>query len=104
MNESHIYRFETSINEDTQLNLYSLLVAIFAVGGMLGGLLAGWWADFFGRCVIIHVERIKHIRRSQEIVTQIAENIHVDRMKHTRGAQKTYMFRCMIMHIGRINY
>lgn len=82
MNESHIYRYETSINEDTQLNLYSLLVAIFAVGGMLGGLLAGWWADFFGRCVIIHVERIKHIRRSQEMDTQIAENIHVDRMKH----------------------
>lgn len=49
MNESHTYRYDTPIDENTQLNLYSLLVAIFAVGGMLGGLMAGWWADFFGR-------------------------------------------------------
>lgn len=52
MNESHTYRYDTPIDENTQLNLYSLLVAIFAVGGMLGGLMAGWWADFFGRCVL----------------------------------------------------
>ncbi|XP_048750699.2 glucose transporter type 1-like [Ostrea edulis] len=49
MNASHAYRFNTPMDGDTQLNLYSLLVAIFAVGGMLGGLMAGWWADFFGR-------------------------------------------------------
>ena len=113
MNESHIYRYETSINEDTQLNLYSLLVAIFAVGGMLGGLLAGWWADFFGRCVIIHVERIKHIRRPQEIVTQIAEIIHVlycivyyrrSHETYTRRSHETYMYSCMLMHIEGINY
>lgn len=52
MNESHTYRYDTPIDENTQLNLYSLLVAIFAVGGMLGGLMAGWWADFFGRYVL----------------------------------------------------
>lgn len=52
MNESYTYRYDRPIDENTQLNLYSLLVAIFAVGGMLGGLMAGWWADFFGRFVL----------------------------------------------------
>ncbi|CAI9732905.1 glucose transporter type 1-like [Octopus vulgaris] len=30
-------------------NYWSLIVAIFAVGGMIGGLSGGVWADFFGR-------------------------------------------------------
>ncbi|XP_052084158.1 glucose transporter type 1-like isoform X2 [Mytilus californianus] len=49
MNETHIKRTGEQFSEDTVINLYSLLVAIFAVGGMIGGLIAGWWADFFGR-------------------------------------------------------
>lgn len=49
MNETHIERTGDQFSEDTLINLYSLLVAIFAVGGMIGGLMAGWWADFFGR-------------------------------------------------------
>lgn len=49
MNETHIERTGEQFSEDTVINLYSLLVAIFAVGGMIGGLMAGWWADFFGR-------------------------------------------------------
>lgn len=49
MNETHIERTGDQFSEDTVINLYSLLVAIFAVGGMIGGLIAGWWADFFGR-------------------------------------------------------
>lgn len=61
MNASHAYRFNTPMDGDTQLNLYSLLVAIFAVGGMLGGLMAGWWADFFGRLVFTKLWP-KHLR------------------------------------------
>ncbi|KAK3095787.1 hypothetical protein FSP39_019092, partial [Pinctada imbricata] len=49
MNESHSIRWGTPIPEDTLISLYSLIVAIFAVGGMIGGLIAGWWADMFGR-------------------------------------------------------
>ncbi|XP_071139438.1 solute carrier family 2, facilitated glucose transporter member 1-like isoform X1 [Mytilus edulis] len=49
MNGTHIKRTGEEFSEDALINLYSLLVAIFAVGGMIGGLMAGWWADFFGR-------------------------------------------------------
>ena len=31
--------------------LWATTVSIYCVGGMLGGLLGGWWADYFGRCV-----------------------------------------------------
>nr|ANV20786.1 solute carrier family 2 facilitated glucose transporter member 1 protein [Pteria penguin] len=49
MNESHIMRWEAPMSENALVSLYSLLVAIFAVGGMIGGLIAGWWAGTFGR-------------------------------------------------------
>lgn len=53
MNGTHIKRTGEEFSEDALINLYSLLVAIFAVGGMIGGLMAGWWADFFGRYTTI---------------------------------------------------
>lgn len=49
MNETNYGRFGEAMSADTAVLMYSLLVAIFAVGGMVGGLLAGWWATFFGR-------------------------------------------------------
>ncbi|OWF39797.1 glucose transporter type 1-like [Mizuhopecten yessoensis] len=49
MNQTNIRRTGESLTSGSILNTYALLVAIFAVGGMVGGLLAGWWADYFGR-------------------------------------------------------
>ena len=49
MNETHTDRTGEAFDETSILNVYALIVAIFAVGGMVGGLLAGWWADYFGR-------------------------------------------------------
>lgn len=49
MNTTNYNRYGEPMKGDTTILLYSLLVAIFAVGGMVGGLLAGWWATFFGR-------------------------------------------------------
>ncbi|KAK3577353.1 hypothetical protein CHS0354_008451 [Potamilus streckersoni] len=49
INKTNMDRSGEYISEDTSTGLFALIVAIFAVGGMIGGLLAGWWADFFGR-------------------------------------------------------
>lgn len=49
MNVTHFYRTAESMSTTTITSLYALIVAIFAVGGMMGGLAAGWWANFFGR-------------------------------------------------------
>ncbi|XP_045193213.2 solute carrier family 2, facilitated glucose transporter member 1-like [Mercenaria mercenaria] len=49
MNSTHYERTREPMSDVTITSLYALIVAIFAVGGMVGGLAAGWWADFFGR-------------------------------------------------------
>lgn len=49
MNSTYYDRTGKRMSEVTVTSFYALIVAIFAVGGMFGGLAAGWWADFFGR-------------------------------------------------------
>lgn len=49
MNSTHYDRTGKRMSDGTVTSFYALIVAIFAVGGMFGGLAAGWWADFFGR-------------------------------------------------------
>lgn len=49
MNSTHFDRTLEPMGETTITSLYALIVAIFAVGGMFGGLAAGWWSNFFGR-------------------------------------------------------
>ncbi|KAL4216553.1 Solute carrier 2 [Mactra antiquata] len=49
MNHTEYSRTGSSMADSKITSLYSLIVAIFAVGGMVGGLTAGWWADYFGR-------------------------------------------------------
>ncbi|XP_035829267.1 solute carrier family 2, facilitated glucose transporter member 1-like [Aplysia californica] len=51
MNQTEWERSGESMTEEKGTNLFALIVAIFAAGGCLGGLAAGWWADFFGRKV-----------------------------------------------------
>ncbi|XP_050398115.1 glucose transporter type 1 isoform X1 [Patella vulgata] len=49
LNETNIKRDGTPMSVDTQTNLFAIIVASFAIGGTAGGLLAGTWADKFGR-------------------------------------------------------
>ncbi|GAB1604258.1 hypothetical protein Ahia01_000707200, partial [Argonauta hians] len=50
MNETLSSRDGNSpVKESTLNHNWSLIVAIYAIGGMVGGLSAGVWADFFGR-------------------------------------------------------
>jgi len=49
MNETKYARNGEVMTEDSITSLYALLVSIFCVGGCIGGLGAGWWANFFGR-------------------------------------------------------
>ena len=53
MNITNINRTGEAMHDNTITSLFSLIVAIFAVGGMVGGLAAGWWADFFGRYMLL---------------------------------------------------
>lgn len=49
INETVLQRSGSPINPSHLRSYWSLIVAIFAIGGMIGGLSAGAWADFFGR-------------------------------------------------------
>ncbi|WAQ99525.1 GTR1-like protein, partial [Mya arenaria] len=49
LNMTHYNRTGSAMKDVTITSLYALIVSIFAVGGVVGGLAAGWWADFFGR-------------------------------------------------------
>ena len=53
MNTTNYNRTGNPMADTTITSLFSLIVAIFAVGGVFGGLAAGWWADFFGRYHVI---------------------------------------------------
>ncbi|CAJ0581254.1 unnamed protein product, partial [Mesorhabditis spiculigera] len=47
--ESHRATFGTPLSDANRTLLWSAAVAIFAFGGMIGGLSSGWFADRFGR-------------------------------------------------------
>uniref|UniRef100_A0AC34QIR5 Major facilitator superfamily (MFS) profile domain-containing protein n=1 Tax=Panagrolaimus sp. JU765 TaxID=591449 RepID=A0AC34QIR5_9BILA len=47
--QSHEYMFNTTMTKERADVVWSISVGIFAVGGMFGGLLSGWFADKFGR-------------------------------------------------------
>jgi SP family facilitated glucose transporter-like MFS transporter 1 len=49
MNTSHYSMFDKFMTESQVATAWSVTVAIFAVGGMIGGLLSGWLADTWGR-------------------------------------------------------
>ncbi|XP_053390309.1 solute carrier family 2, facilitated glucose transporter member 1-like, partial [Mercenaria mercenaria] len=49
INVTNYNRTGNPMTDVTITSLYAVIVAIFAVGGMVGGLAAGWWADYFGR-------------------------------------------------------
>ncbi|XP_064645201.1 glucose transporter type 1-like [Lineus longissimus] len=49
INETQMLRTGSWMQDQTISLLLAITVAIFAVGGMLGGFSAGWWANRFGR-------------------------------------------------------
>ncbi|CAI9588942.1 unnamed protein product, partial [Staurois parvus] len=48
-NDTYIHRYNKSISESLLTSLWSLSVAIFSVGGMVGSLSVGYFANRFGR-------------------------------------------------------
>jgi len=46
---SHLHMFNTTMTKEQAEFAWSISVGIFAVGGMFGGLLSGWFADKMGR-------------------------------------------------------
>lgn len=51
VNKTDWDRSGSPASSDRVTSLYALIVAIFAVGGCVGGILAGAWSNFFGRSV-----------------------------------------------------
>ncbi|KAK7096145.1 hypothetical protein V1264_005480 [Littorina saxatilis] len=49
MNETEFRRNGVEMSETKTTSLFALIVAIFAVGGCCGGVMAGWWSNYFGR-------------------------------------------------------
>ena len=49
LNETEYDRTGASIPEEKSTTVFAFIVSIFALGGGIGGLAAGWWADYFGR-------------------------------------------------------
>ncbi|BFZ25739.1 hypothetical protein BsWGS_28778 [Bradybaena similaris] len=49
LNDTEYARTGLGMSESKTTNLFALIVSIFAAGGCFGGLMAGWWANFFGR-------------------------------------------------------
>ncbi|XP_013394366.1 solute carrier family 2, facilitated glucose transporter member 1 isoform X1 [Lingula anatina] len=49
MNYTQLERSGNIMEEGTKSIIWGFAVAIFAVGGMTGGVLAGWWSHVFGR-------------------------------------------------------
>ncbi|CAF0847521.1 unnamed protein product [Brachionus calyciflorus] len=49
INESHFSRYDTELSSSSIESLWAFTVAVFAVGGCIGGLLNGVLADHFGR-------------------------------------------------------
>ncbi|XP_053548786.1 solute carrier family 2, facilitated glucose transporter member 3 [Bombina bombina] len=48
-NDTFIHRYQKSISNELLLSLWSLSVAIFSIGGMVGSLSVGFFANKFGR-------------------------------------------------------
>ena len=59
INDTTVSRSGEAADQDTITLIWSFAVAIFAIGGMIGGLLAGTMADRFGRYVSIFLPKIK---------------------------------------------
>lgn len=58
MNQTEVSRSGSEMPENKLTSLFALIVAIFAVGGCVGGVFAGWWANYFGRKYGIAVNAI----------------------------------------------
>ena len=59
INDTTVSRSGEAADQDTITLIWSFAVAIFAIGGMIGGLLAGIMADRFGRSVGVFLPKIK---------------------------------------------
>ena len=59
INDTTVSRSGEAADQDTITLIWSFAVAIFAIGGMIGGLLAGTMADRFGRYVSVFLPKIK---------------------------------------------
>ncbi|KAH9509590.1 Solute carrier 2, facilitated glucose transporter member 1 [Bulinus truncatus] len=49
LNETDYHRTGSFMSQNSITNMFAVIVSMFAVGGCLGGILAGWWAEKFGR-------------------------------------------------------
>jgi len=49
INESHLAHYDHQLTNPTIESLWAFTVAIFAVGGVIGGISNGFFADLFGR-------------------------------------------------------
>nr|KAI8752096.1 solute carrier family 2; facilitated glucose transporter member 1-like isoform X1 [Biomphalaria glabrata] len=49
LNETEYHRTSHHMSKEKTTNLFAVIVSMFAAGGCLGGILAGWWAEKFGR-------------------------------------------------------
>ena len=59
INDTTVSRSGEAADQDTITLIWSFAVAIFAIGGMIGGLLGGTMADRFGRYVCVFLPKIK---------------------------------------------
>ncbi|CAH1788379.1 unnamed protein product [Owenia fusiformis] len=48
-NATNVERTGSPMARNTLTILWSVTVSIFAIGGMFGGVMGGWWSDYFGR-------------------------------------------------------
>ncbi|XP_028967740.1 solute carrier family 2, facilitated glucose transporter member 1 [Galendromus occidentalis] len=49
INDTYYHRFETAASTETTTMIYSIIVSIYCIGGMIGGLMTAFAAEKFGR-------------------------------------------------------